>query len=51
MIPLGDVKAKVGATSELHKVSVVAKSGVISGVIVTAKVVAEEHCPAFGVKI
>ena len=42
-IPLGEVLFKVGAVSPLHKVKVVAKSGVIWVLTVTTKVTDEAH--------
>ena len=49
-IPLGEVVFKKGAVAPVHKISVVAKSGRTNGSMVTFKVVAVVHCPAFGVK-
>ncbi|MCY1466718.1 hypothetical protein D9M71_851170 [compost metagenome] len=50
-IPFGDVAARTGAISVLHKFSVVAKSGIVSGVMLTAKFTGVAHCAASGVKI
>ncbi|MCY1465077.1 hypothetical protein D9M71_831790 [compost metagenome] len=49
VIPLGDVVAKTGAVSVLHKFRVVAKSGITSDDIITANVAIVAHCPGFGV--
>ena len=49
-IPFGEVVFKTGAAAPLHKVNVVAKSGIIVGFTVTFKVIPEAHCPEFGVK-
>jgi hypothetical protein len=51
VIPLGDVVARIGAEFPLHKVKLVSKSGIISGVMLTDKVEVVAHCPVFGVKI
>jgi hypothetical protein len=50
-IPFGDVETKTGVVSLAQIVSRVGKSGMVSGVMVTARVAVEAHCPLFGVKV
>jgi hypothetical protein len=51
VIPFGDVADKSRAVSLVQRVSKVGKSGIVSGVMVTARVVVAAHCPLFGVKV
>jgi hypothetical protein len=51
VIPFGDVADKTGAVSLLQIVSIVGKPGIVSVVMVTARVTIEAHCPLFGVKV
>jgi hypothetical protein len=50
-IPLFDVLGNVGAAVPLQKARIGVKVGVIDGLTVTLKLVADAHCPALGVKL
>ena len=50
-MPLGEVVFKMGATFPEHKVSVVAKSGVVEEFTVTVVTKLVAHCPEFGVNV
>ena len=50
-MPLFDVLGKVGATVPLQKAGIGLKVGVVDGLTVTLKLVADAHCPALGVKL
>lgn len=51
VIPLGAVVAKGSATVPLQSVCVVAKSGIINGLLITVSSVVVAHCPLSGVKV